>query len=129
MKKIFFGLALAAVVVMIGSASTAKAATLTDTVTVNIDMPMYSVAHSGINLDIGSVSSNVLVLERFLQNRGYLSSSIVPDNFFDQNTKQSLSVYQSQARISSTGYFGPYTRAHMAVVLWFKTNGFSTRTQ
>lgn len=101
---------------------------LTDSTTTTVDIPMYNLAQSGAFYKVGSNDSGVLTLERFLQNRGYLSSTIVADTMFDANTKQALASYQVQAHLVGDGIMGSHTRAHMAVVLWFKIHGFTTRS-
>lgn len=116
------------VATVFGGVVVAKAQMLNDTVTTTIDWPMFSVAKSGLDLTVGSVSPSVQTLEAFLQNRGYFPNNVTPDQVFDGNTRNALALYQAQAHVLSTGYFGPHTRAHMAVVLWFKMHGLATRT-
>jgi peptidoglycan hydrolase-like protein with peptidoglycan-binding domain len=107
-------------------ASKADAQIQSDLVTANINLPMLRVAMTGPDMSLGTYSPNVRVLESFLQNRGYFPQNVAADDAFDLTTLQALQAYQYQAHISSTGYFGPYTRAHMWVVLWFNVNGVHT---
>lgn len=106
--------------------SKANAAIQSDLITQNINLPMLQVAMHGQDMSLGTYSPNVQTLELFLQNRGYFPQGTAADTYFDATTLQALQAYQRQAHIPPTGYFGPYTRAHMWVVLWFNVNGVQT---
>lgn len=127
--KAFITTLLAAGVLTAGAfalAPKADAQIQADTVTQTVNLPMLSVAMSGMDLTIGSNSPSVAVLERYLQQYGYFPQTVAPDTVFDATTLQALRAYQAQAHVLSTGYFGPQTRAHMWVVLWFRVNGYAT---
>jgi peptidoglycan hydrolase-like protein with peptidoglycan-binding domain len=117
---VWFTVSLMAVLLVGGAAVAVNAQTVT------VDQQMYQVAASYSDLSVGSVGPSVQVLETFLQSRGYFPTTMVPDQVFDFTTAQALRFYQAQAHINNTGYFGPYTRAHMMIVLWFRIHGFST---
>jgi peptidoglycan hydrolase-like protein with peptidoglycan-binding domain len=65
------------------------------------------------NLTIGSEGDEVITLQTFLVDRGFLVIPTgVSKGYFGSLTRAALSVYQSEKGISpAVGYFGPLTRA------------------
>lgn len=131
MKKTLYGGSLSALVVVLGLmlvfGSLGAAGAATSSWNAAVDMPMFQVARSGLDMTVGSVGPNVLVLETYLRDKGFLASTITPDQVFDANTRAALASYQAQGHVLSTGYFGSHTRAYLSIVLWFRMHGMETR--
>jgi peptidoglycan hydrolase-like protein with peptidoglycan-binding domain len=63
------------------------------------------------NLTIGSTGPDVIALQHFLINKGYLTSISTPTGYFGNGTQTALSQFQSANGISpASGYVGPKTR-------------------
>ena len=63
------------------------------------------------NLSIGSSGGDVLALQAFLENKGYLTLPAGATNgYFGNLTKQALVAFQQSAGLPATGYCGSLTR-------------------
>lgn len=63
------------------------------------------------DLTVGSAGSDVRVLEKFLNRKGY---TVSVDTLFNANTRDALARYQAANGINpASGYFGPITRANI----------------
>lgn len=66
------------------------------------------------DLTIGSENSQVMALQTFLVNNGFLTMPAgVAMGYFGSLTKTAVQAYQKSKGISTTGYVGPLTRAAM----------------
>jgi len=63
------------------------------------------------DLTIGSIGTDVMKLQQFLNTKGYNVTLLGEETmYFGNKTKESLIKFQKDNAISSTGYFGPLTR-------------------
>ncbi len=60
------------------------------------------------DLSRGSESNEVLSLQQFLTDNGYLM--VKPNGYFGQNTRNAVIAFQSQQKLSRSGLVGPLTR-------------------
>ena len=60
------------------------------------------------SLSKGSENSEVLTLQQFLADGGYLV--VKPNGYFGENTKKAVIAFQRKQKISGTGFVGPITR-------------------
>jgi len=66
------------------------------------------------DLTLGSKGADVIALQQFLINKGYLTGVSSPTGYFGTLTQKALAAYQSANGISpAAGYFGPKTRAFL----------------
>ena len=69
------------------------------------------------DLSFGSVGTDVLTLQRFLNSRGFTVSTTGPGspgneiNVFGSRTQAALARFQTSVGITPSGYFGPITRS------------------
>lgn len=77
-----------------------------------MDMAMSS------NLSVGSRGQSVISLQAFLEEKGYLMiPQGVAKGYFGNLTKIALMKYQKSQGVSATGFFGPLTRAKIAMMM------------
>lgn len=98
MKKVALSMVLVAVMVFTGAFSVAEASS--SLVTINKYM------------GYGSQGAEVIKLQQYLINMGYLRIGFATGNYLSLTTK-AVKVYQLSEGIESTGYFGPLTQASM----------------
>lgn len=60
-------------------------------------------------LSKGSENSEVLALQQFLADGGYLT--VKPNGYFGENTKKAVISFQRRQKINMTGTVGPFTRS------------------
>lgn len=66
--------------------------------------------HLTRTLTVGSSGAEVVVLQNFLESRGFLKMTTAK-GYFGASTKNALKAYQNSVQLSSTGTTGPKTRA------------------
>jgi peptidoglycan hydrolase-like protein with peptidoglycan-binding domain len=68
-----------------------------------------------VNLSVGSTGADVSALQSWLISKGYsipsISSGAAKPGYFGQQTKTAVIAYQASAKIPTTGFVGPLTRA------------------
>ena len=78
------------------------------------DSMMKTDSSMSMNLMMGSRGIDVTSLQTFLEEKGFLNiPNGVAKGYFGKATKMALMKYQASEGVSSTGYFGPMTRAKM----------------
>ena len=69
------------------------------------------------NLSVGSMGSDVKLLQQFLNSRGYLVAKSGPGStgnetsYFGELTRQAVARFQKDNKLPALGFFGPMTRA------------------
>lgn len=80
--------------------------------TVSPDVPRSGGMQFARYMSLGSRGGDVLRLQNFLQQRGFLT--VEPTGYYGVLTRQAVKQYQASYGISPTGYVGPMTRARLA---------------
>ena len=92
-------------------AATAHAQVYTTTTTSSSSTGCLNFAY---NMGWGTSSPDVLTLQNFLNNGGYMSYA--PTGYYGSITSAAVMRFQSAYGISTTGYVGPLTRAQISLV-------------
>lgn len=69
------------------------------------------------NLTVGSTGNDVVALQTWLVEKGFLTMPAgVAKGYFGQLTKSAVAAYQATVALPTTGFFGPMTRAKLGEV-------------
>lgn len=85
---------------------------------------MWPYLNARMDMSLGMTGAGVTALQNYLRVIDLLGANQYTVGVYDAATRNAVVNYQSVNHISATGYFGPYTQAHMVIALWLRAHGY-----